>query len=109
MDNRINFRITDWGNARCLRCGNEYHGFDRGGLFGYPSESCLRCGSPERVEIFACTCCGNEYPESELNDGLCDECYLDFDDEDPALRHLAQKKDLTDVLRLRARREEVYA
>ena len=79
----------------CSDCGEYMYGEEARCLIrephpeldGCPMETmavlrCPYCGSDDLQEAPACEDCGEQFPESELRDGLCPDCYERREKED---------------------------
>ena len=62
---------------KCLHCGNEFEDIDRRHYdcgTGVWEEYCPNCGSEDFEEADKCEICGEIFPESETENGVCKEC-----------------------------------
>ena len=76
---------------RCETCGAEFeepiqdkqaHPYGMGYAYEH-FNACPRCKDSNMIELHQCEECGDWFEKSELEDGICDECWAEkYGDED---------------------------
>jgi hypothetical protein len=95
----------------CNRCNRDFYTSEYTAAkyteFEVFSDVCPECEHGDFTPYAECECCGNEYLHSELQRGLCPECYPDFYPEEPEVERRFGK--IVDIMLAKAGRRTSYA